>query len=106
MDMVPGRINEFQVTPTKKGEFAGRCAELCGVDHSRMLFTLKVVDPDDYDAYIQSLREAGQTGSLPTELGPQGVKPGEGQNPGNILGPGDEPPGSLDIDTTEHGATS
>ena len=43
LDVVPGRINEFELTPTKAGTFAGKCAELCGVDHSRMLFNVKVV---------------------------------------------------------------
>jgi cytochrome c oxidase subunit 2 len=91
LDMIPGRVNEFQVTPTKTGTFRGRCAELCGVDHSRMLFEVQVVEPDEYDAYIESLRDAGQTGSLPADLGPGNVEPGEGQNPGNI-NPGEEQP--------------
>ena len=44
MDVVPGRHNTFTITPTRSGEFEGRCAELCGVYHSRMLFNVKVVD--------------------------------------------------------------
>jgi cytochrome c oxidase subunit 2 len=84
LDMIPGRINEFEITPTKTGTFAGRCAELCGNDHARMLFTLEVVERDVYDDYIESLRDAGQTGELPAEIGPGSVVPGEGQNPGNI----------------------
>src|SRR5699024_1785502 len=45
MDVVPGEENEFQVKVEEgtAGNYAGRCAELCGVDHSRMLFTLKVM---------------------------------------------------------------
>ncbi len=66
MDVIPGKTNVFELTPNKIGTFAGKCAELCGVDHSRMLFQVKVVERAEYDAYIQSLRDAGQTGLLVT----------------------------------------
>ncbi|MFW6775715.1 cytochrome c oxidase subunit II [Nocardioides sp. CPCC 205120] len=59
MDVVPGRTNSFQVTPTELGVFKGKCAELCGTYHSRMLFNVEVVSPEDYDAYVESLVEAG-----------------------------------------------
>ncbi len=67
MDVVPDRLNEFQVTPNKVGEYAGRCAELCGVDHARMLFTLKVVPRAEYDAHIAALRAAGNVGKIETD---------------------------------------
>ena len=43
LDVIPGRANTFELTPTKTGTFAGKCAELCGLYHSRMTFTVKVV---------------------------------------------------------------
>jgi len=47
----PGR--KFEITTLgKTGVFAGRCAELCGVDHSRMLFSVKLVPQDEFDQYI------------------------------------------------------
>jgi cytochrome c oxidase subunit 2 len=66
MDVIPGRINQFEITPTKEGHFAGRCAELCGTYHSQMLFYVDVVSDTDYQAYIQGLRDKGQTGQLDT----------------------------------------
>ena len=45
MDVIPGRVNKLQVTPTVEGDYAGKCYELCGVYHSRMLFNVKVVEP-------------------------------------------------------------
>lgn len=66
MDVIPGRTNQFEITPNKLGTFAGRCAELCGVDHARMLFTVRVVDRAEYDKYIADLKAAGQTGLLKT----------------------------------------
>jgi cytochrome c oxidase subunit 2 len=64
MDVVPGRNNHFAVTPNTVGEFNGKCAELCGVDHSRMLFHVKVVSRADYDAHILDLKARGQTGKI------------------------------------------
>jgi len=61
-DVIPGRDEQFSMTPTAQGEFAGRCAELCGAQHSRMLFTVKVVDQAAYDEHIQELLDAGQIG--------------------------------------------
>jgi cytochrome c oxidase subunit 2 len=63
-DMVPGRHNVMYLTPTKVGTYQGKCAELCGEYHSLMLFTVKVVEQSEYDAYIASLEEKGQIGRL------------------------------------------
>jgi cytochrome c oxidase subunit 2 len=68
MDVVPGVVNRFEVTPTVIGEFDGKCAELCGVDHSRMLFKVKVVSHDDYVKHLQDLRAKGQAGAVPSGL--------------------------------------
>ncbi|TYB61077.1 cytochrome c oxidase subunit II [Nonomuraea sp. PA05] len=47
----PGR--KFQITTLNKpGVYAGRCAELCGVDHSRMLFSVKLVPQAEFDQYV------------------------------------------------------
>ena len=62
MDVVPGRTNSFEFTPTEEGTFVGRCAELCGAYHSRMLFNLEVVSADEYEQYLTELEERGQTG--------------------------------------------
>lgn len=64
MDVVPGRHNQFEVTPDRIGSFAGKCTELCGVDHSRMLFVVKVVSRADYNAHLAELKAKGQTGAL------------------------------------------
>ena len=65
MDAIPGRINKYQVTPTVIGEYAGKCFELCGVDHSRMLFNVKVVSQADYDAYLVELAAQGSESEEP-----------------------------------------
>lgn len=69
MDVIPGQKgedrNSFQVTPTETGTFKGKCAELCGVYHSRMLFDVEVVSSEEYDAYLEELESAGNTADEP-----------------------------------------
>ena len=64
MDVMPGQTNEFTVTPNKLGIFPGKCAELCGVDHARMLFDVKVVTRAEFDAHIAELKAIGQIGAI------------------------------------------
>ncbi|EFK99307.1 cytochrome c oxidase subunit 2 [Streptomyces sp. LcepLS] len=67
-DVIPGHTNAFEVTPNKEGTFLGKCAELCGVDHSRMLFNVKVVSPERYEAHLKQLAKDGQTGYIPAGI--------------------------------------
>ncbi|MFB4352214.1 cytochrome c oxidase subunit II [Microbacterium sp. LS_15] len=63
-DMYIGKDNSWSFIPTRVGEYSGKCAELCGEYHSMMLFNVKVVEQDEYDAYLQSLEEEGNTGDI------------------------------------------
>jgi cytochrome c oxidase subunit II len=46
--------NIFQISEiTKTGAFVGRCAEMCGTYHSMMNFEVRVVQPNDFKAYLQ-----------------------------------------------------
>lgn len=63
-DMYIGKDNYWSFVPTRTGTYEGKCAELCGQYHSMMLFNVEVVEQDEYDAYIDGLREAGQTGDI------------------------------------------
>ncbi|ARI54943.1 MULTISPECIES: cytochrome c oxidase subunit II [Streptomyces] len=67
-DVIPGHTNVFEVTPNREGTFMGKCAELCGVDHSRMLFNVKVVSPERYQQHLKELAEKGQTGYVPAGI--------------------------------------
>jgi cytochrome c oxidase subunit II len=54
-------VNVFQVAEiTRTGAFVGRCAEMCGTYHSMMNFEVRVVQPNDFKAYLQQ-RIAGKT---------------------------------------------
>ena len=63
-DMYIGKDNYWSFTPTREGEYAGKCAELCGEYHSMMLFNVKVVSEAEYDSYLASLVAAGNTGNI------------------------------------------
>ncbi|MBV7668246.1 MULTISPECIES: aa3-type cytochrome oxidase subunit II [Streptomyces] len=67
-DVIPGHTNAFEVTPMKEGTYMGKCAELCGVDHSRMLFNVKIVSPERYQQHLKELAEKGQTGYVPAGI--------------------------------------
>ncbi|WP_292671635.1 cytochrome c oxidase subunit II [Nocardioides sp.] len=65
MDVIPGRVNHYSITPSREGVFRGACYELCGVYHSRMLFEVHVVSREEYDAHVDELAEAGRTSEMP-----------------------------------------
>ncbi len=65
MDVIPGQVNSFQVTPQTEGDYLGKCYELCGVSHSRMLFNVKVVSRDEYDGYLEQQAATGNVSDDP-----------------------------------------
>ena len=65
MDVMPGQNNFFQVTPKVEGTYAGKCYELCGVYHSRMLFNVDIVSEAEYEDYLQGQYDAGFVSDAP-----------------------------------------
>ncbi len=63
LDVIPGKENTFTMTPTREGTYRGRCAELCGIYHSRMLFDVNIVSLEEYEAHLADLEAAGQVGA-------------------------------------------
>jgi cytochrome c oxidase subunit 2 len=63
-DVIPGRQSSFSITPTAEGTFVGRCAELCGYQHSRMLFEVVVTTRDKFDEHMSELKDSDQVGVL------------------------------------------
>ena len=76
-DLVPGVENRVDVTPSRLGTFGGVCAEFCGLHHADMTFAVKVVEPEDFQAFVQEQQQQQQQ---------QGTTPpgtqGGGNNPG------------------------
>jgi len=58
IDAVPGQMTRVNATPTEFGDFATdtqfrlQCAELCGLNHSKMFLPVKVVSEEEYRKWI------------------------------------------------------
>lgn len=59
-DMVPGNNMEMWFEAGNNGEFDLYCAEYCGLNHSYMLTTVKVVDPDEFDTWYNDTTAIAQ----------------------------------------------
>jgi cytochrome c oxidase subunit II len=66
-DVIPGHPNHFSITATSTGTFIGHCSELCGLYHSRMLFTLKIVTPAQFNTWIAQEQATQKTASGSTQ---------------------------------------
>jgi cytochrome c oxidase subunit 2 len=64
MDMIPGRITRLALEPTETGVFRGACAEYCGASHAFMAFSVVVMEPRDFDAWLEA---QARPASAPTE---------------------------------------
>ncbi|MGB8481602.1 MAG: cupredoxin domain-containing protein [Acidobacteriaceae bacterium] len=42
--MKKGEVTEAEVTPTKTGDFKGKCGKFCGLGHRKMHFMVQVVN--------------------------------------------------------------
>ncbi|MXX80048.1 MAG: hypothetical protein F4Y69_03325 [Chloroflexi bacterium] len=54
LDAVPGRVQTLWVRITEAGVFQSQCAEFCGRDHARMIFSVEAMAQDDYDAWFEN----------------------------------------------------
>jgi cytochrome c oxidase subunit 2 len=59
-DAVPGIETTLVITPTRTGEFALMCTELCGLGHATMRAPVRVVQQAEYEKFLVS--GAGGTG--------------------------------------------
>jgi cytochrome c oxidase subunit II len=57
-DLIPGIDNAIEVDVTRTGTWTGRCAEFCGLDHWRMNFEVRALEPADFEAWLGEQRTA------------------------------------------------
>jgi cytochrome c oxidase subunit 2 len=62
-DVVPGHYNTIWFRPTKKGRYHLFCAEYCGTQHSGMIGWVTVMDPMEYENWLQGGGTAGSMSS-------------------------------------------
>ncbi len=56
-DAIPGIVNEAWFKPIETGTFRGQCTELCGKDHGYMPIVVEVVEPEAYQAWINTRKD-------------------------------------------------
>jgi cytochrome c oxidase subunit 2 len=56
MQNLQGVTNSLEFTANNIGTYPGRCNILCGRNHTQMIFKVKVVTPEQYQNYINSLK--------------------------------------------------
>jgi len=53
-DAIPGIVNETWFKAEQVGTYRGQCAELCGKDHGYMPIVVEVVEPDAFQAWVET----------------------------------------------------
>ena len=78
-DAVPGLTTHFRLTPDKLGRFQVVCAELCGIGHSTMRATVRVIRPAKFATWVAAAKKkgpgsvGGDTPPLPGSEGKEGA---------------------------------
>ncbi len=57
IDAIPGRLNETWFQATKVGMYYGQCSQLCGKDHAFMPIAIRVVNDQDFAAWIETAKK-------------------------------------------------
>jgi cytochrome c oxidase subunit 2 len=57
-DAVPGELTKLVITPTKTGTFPIICTELCGLGHSVMRSQVEVLEPAEFEAWLDEQEQA------------------------------------------------
>jgi cytochrome c oxidase subunit 2 len=58
-DLIPGSVQNSTLTFSRRGVFAGQCAEFCGLLHSDMIFDVRALSPAEFTTWARSQRAAG-----------------------------------------------
>jgi cytochrome c oxidase subunit 2 len=51
---VPGQTSHIHFTPETPGEYAILCTQVCGAGHYRMQAVMRVLPPDEFDAWLRT----------------------------------------------------
>jgi len=57
IDAIPGRLNETWFKATKVGMYYGQCSELCGKDHAFMPIAVRVVNDQEFVAWVEAAKK-------------------------------------------------
>jgi cytochrome c oxidase subunit II len=59
---IPGVTNEFDLTFEKTGLFHGQCTQFCGLQHTDMVFRVRVVTQGEYQSWLAAATRRGAAG--------------------------------------------
>jgi cytochrome c oxidase subunit II len=65
IDAIPGRVNHTWFKAERVGVFSGQCAELCGLNHARMLAQVDVLPQAAFDTWLANRKAQQDAGSSP-----------------------------------------
>ena len=63
LDAMPGRVQTLWVRVNETGTFQSQCAEYCGRDHARMIYSVLALEPAEYAAWF-----ADKAGAAPEPI--------------------------------------
>ncbi len=72
VDAVPGIITKYRVTPNRLGTYPVVCAELCGLGHSVMRSTARVVSAAEFKTWLAKQKAPAQAAGGAGGAGPDG----------------------------------
>ncbi len=52
-DLIPNRKNEMWIEPHEVGTYVGQCAQYCGTQHAKMLLSVVVQSPEDFQRWVE-----------------------------------------------------
>ena len=94
-DVIPGRYSTMWFEATETGTFHLFCAEYCGTEHSRMIGSVTVMDPADYENWLTTGNPS------PVEIAAGTAGPASGSAGGASAGQGS---GGAPVSPVEAGA--
>jgi cytochrome c oxidase subunit 2 len=65
IDAIPGRVNRTWFKAERAGTFSGQCAELCGLNHARMLAAVEAMPRAAFDAWLSERQAQQNAGTSP-----------------------------------------
>jgi cytochrome c oxidase subunit 2 len=57
-DLIPNRVNEMWLDPSRPGIYLGQCAQYCGMQHAKMLLRVSVDPPAEFAAWVSAQQKA------------------------------------------------
>ena len=63
---IPGTVNQFDLTFDKVGLYHGQCTQFCGLQHTDMVYRVRVVTQGEYQSWLAAAGRRGSAGQSGT----------------------------------------